>query len=208
MVLAARPRAVEPGTDQDCIRDLRTLHVPPIERCLDATWGKGNVWRGLPWYPDERLDIRPLPGITLQGDFRSMPDDWTKRFGWLLFDPPHDTERGKNSTYRERFVGDSPDFQHAANIEHMFAPFLSEAYRVLVPRGIILAKIMDNTHRGRMQWMVKAFLNAVEAQPGLRACDRKILINTGAADQDNYEGEIRHTRTDYVYWICVRKGAC
>lgn len=201
--------AVSLGTDQDCLRDLIPLHALPNPRILDTTFHTGRMWVGLPWQPHERMDCYPYPNVTTVGDFRSMPADWTETFDIVVFDPPHDTERGVTSRLASRYGGREQGMQHAENIAHLFPPFLAEAKRVLRPKGVILAKLMDGTHRGRMQWVEHLFLSAVDEVPGLVACDRKVKIEGRAATQNNWQGkQVHHCRTDYVFWMVVRKGRC
>jgi hypothetical protein len=194
-------------TDQVILLDLIARHVGPDPYILDATWGSGSIWQGLPWYPQERLDSRPMPNVTCVGDFLHMPSEWTARFNLVVWDPPHDTERGKRSRYASRFGATEPSVQHALSIAHLFRPFLVEAHRVLNKQGVILVKVMDGVHRGKLNYVIADFILAVRNQSGLRECDRRLKVESRAATMDNWQGkQIHHSRTDYVYWIVVKKG--
>jgi len=207
-----RPTALVHGTDQDCLKALLTLHASSANPViLDTTFGYGSMWKGMPaqWQPVERLDRRPLPGVTKIGDFRKMPRAWTNKYDVVVFDPPHRTESGKTSLFADRYGLLDESVAHAPDISHLFAPFLRQANRVLRPNGIILAKLIDVVHRGVMHWQIKDFLVAVDNMPGLVACDRQIKDEPKAKNLNNWSaGAVRHNRCDYVYWIVVRKGRC
>lgn len=205
---ATRTRSLVHGSDQDCIRDLITLHATPNPIILDATYGYGRMWKGLAWQPAERMDIRELPDVTQIGDFRQMPADWADRFDVIVYDPPHMAETGANSRHAEAF-GRLPDLQHAADITHLFLPFLREARRVLKPQGIILAKLIDTVHRGKMKWQVADFILATRQVAGLTACDRMIKDDPRASTLTGHNWQIqRHLRRNDVFWVVVRKGQC
>ena len=195
------------GSDQDCLRDLIPLHAPANPTILDATYGAGRLWRGLPWHPDERVDCRPLPEVTWVGDFRHLPVEWTQRFDIVVFDPPMIPDAGVNSRYIERFGVGMLD--HSPSIAPLFAPFLREAKRVLRPQGIVLAKLADIVHRGQYQWHGVDFVAAVRAIRGLTACDMLIKDEPRAATLRGHNWQIqRHTRRCHCYWFVARKGAC
>ena len=47
------------STDAQRIDRLLALHAAPNPRILDASYGHGRLWRGLPCYGRVRMDIRP-----------------------------------------------------------------------------------------------------------------------------------------------------
>lgn len=207
--MSSRTLSLVHGPDQRCLEELILLHAPPNPVILDATYGSGRFWRGLPWYPVERVDCRNLPTLTWVGDFRHLPIDWTGRFDIVVFDPPHMTEAGKNSRYIARFGAGVEPVQHQGDISHLFRPFLREAHRVLRPGGIILAKISDQVHRGKMRWQLVDFVVAAREIRGLTPCDRQIKDEPRASTLVGHNWAIqRHTRRSDVFWVVVRKGSC
>lgn len=205
LALVTRPRSIVSGADQECISQLLTLHTRPDARIVDVTYGEGRMWEGLPYKPMRFL-----------GDFRELPQEWTRQWDVVVFDPPHVTEAGKKSRYYTRFDTGHVELANKADISHLFLPFLLEAHRVLGPRGIVLAKISDQVHRGRYRWQMVDFITAVrqtqempELQPRFNPCDMQIKEERRAETLTGSNWErVRHTRRAHVYWIVVRKGKC
>jgi hypothetical protein len=167
------------------------------------------MWKGLPWYPIERVDCRNLPGITWLGDFRDLPGSWSERFDIVVFDPPHVTEAGRTSRYVQRFGTGVESVQHTADISHLYQPFLMQAERVLRADGIVLAKISDQVHRGRFQFQQADFIEVAKSIRGLTPCDYIVKEDARSSSLTGHNWEhVRHTRRAHSFWICVRKGGC
>jgi hypothetical protein len=203
-----RPRSLLRGRDQECLELLLRLHAPVGPSILDVTWGKGAMWRGLK-YQVSRNDLDPKVDAHTHHDFRALPADWSNTFDVLVFDPPGITEAGRKSRYFGRFGVEHPELQHAADNSHLFAPFLTEAQRVLKHQGIVLAKIGDQVHRGRYRWQTVDYINAVRQTPGLVACDALVKEERRAETLTGHNWQrVRHLRRAQVLWIVTRKGRC
>lgn len=176
------------GTDPESLADLIEMHAPRNPRILDVTYGSGTIWQGVPWQPEVRVDVRPLPNVDYVGDFRDLrhlaypsrpadrclylPDE---HFGVVVFDPPHIPEAGKKSRHAERFGLLADDsLAHAADITHLFEPALCEAKRVLAPGGVVLVKVINIVHRGVYRHQVAAFVQAC-TKVGLRLCQQRAI---------------------------------
>lgn len=191
-------------------------------RILDVTYGDGGIWAGQEWRPLIRMDRRALPGVNVVGDFRDLmhvadaqhPEMAvlhlpSAAFDVVVFDPPHAPEGGANSRWASRFGTTDESVQHVPDITHLYPPFLEEARRVLKPNGIILAKLCNVVHRGKMRWQVDRFVRAAEATPGLTACDYKIVPAERSRTLTGHNWEnCRHCRRNDVHWLVVRRGSC
>ena len=60
-----------PVTDLHLIRALLGLHAVPNPRILDASYGRGAIWRGLPYKPT-RLDARALDDVDVVGNWNEL----------------------------------------------------------------------------------------------------------------------------------------
>jgi len=56
-------------SQHEILDNIRMLYG--VEYQLDATWGNGSFWPTKA--PAIRMDIDPLPGISLRADVRAMP---------------------------------------------------------------------------------------------------------------------------------------
>jgi hypothetical protein len=207
VAVTTRPRSILHGTDQDCLRQLLELHAPAQPRILDATFGRGSMWRGLEYQP-WRNDSNPELEADSHYDFRELPEEWTGTFDVVVFDPPHIAEAGARSRYASHFGARNDDLQHAPDICHLFAPFLLEAARVLKRRGTILCKVIDQVHRGRYRHQYVDYILAVRATPGLVACEPLIKEERRAETMTGHNWQVvHHSRRAHAYWAVAKKGA-
>jgi hypothetical protein len=85
------PRSVTPeSTSASVLDDLIDLHFsgdePPI---LDASGGRGGIWKGARHRPTISLDKRPLPGIDVVGRWENLPELFgPSAFYAIVWDPP------------------------------------------------------------------------------------------------------------------------
>lgn len=213
-----RPLSFDDRTEQEAVETLLHLHSPNCTnpRIFDATWGAGAIWHGSGFYPEGRLDQRRLPGVTHLGDFTDLlhlqlvdgnvtvaaPGNY---YHVAAFDPPHMCEASPTSKHVGRFE----TVNGAPNIEHLYRPFLQHAARILVPNGIVLCKLENNAHRGRLQWQAFDFPAIATQVPGLTPCDYKIVPASRASTLTGANwGNVRHCRRNDVVWFVVRKGSC
>lgn len=84
-----RPQSVF-ASDHDVLAALFAAHVVPSfpePRVLDCTFGRGVLWRGLPWRP-HRMDLNADLDLDTVGDNRQLAALFAPRsFDALLYDP-------------------------------------------------------------------------------------------------------------------------
>lgn len=171
---------------------------------LDATVNGGRFWRGLAWRV-VGMDIDPAQNPTVVGDNTDMPfDDST--FDVVVYDPPHIPNQGKDRSkdFNTRFglTLKSPKEQ-GYNFAFMFPPFVSEAYRVLRPEGILLCKIADYVHGHRYQWAHIDLIRAA-SDVGFNPCDCIIKVRKGPIIDPRWKNA-HHARRQHCYWLIFRK---
>ena len=163
------------------------------------------------------MDINPdleAQGLTnLTADFKAMPFD-DESVDILIFDPPHiptdGVTEGSSKLYYDKYgiTEKRGEGRDGNKVSGLFAPFLSEAQRVLKPNGIILAEIADLVHCSVSQWQQVDFINAV-FEAGLTPCDMLIKADPSAGNMMSGAWKnVFHLRKAHCYWIVVRKGKC
>jgi hypothetical protein len=206
------------GKDPEVLEQLLELHAVPHPRILDTTYGLGVMWRGIEdrWKP-VRMDLDPERGLDFIGNFLDMglahyarrgnsgaPTWFPELYDVVIWDPPHITDAGKNSTMRSLYGLGSPGLR-ANNISHFYAPFLEQAKLVLKENGVILSKLADQVHSARHQWQQVDFINAVRIA-GMTPCDMIVKADPRAGTLMGNWRTVRHTRNAHCYWIVVRNG--
>ncbi len=201
------PASVWNGEDAGLIeRMLRFYPRRPPLRILDATVNDGRFWRG---------SRRPVVGVDI--DRRHQPDvqaDNTRlpfagaTFDVVVYDPPHVPNQGRDRAkdFRARFgltARSAKDTEYT--FAHTYPPFVCEAYRVLKPEGLLLAKIADYVHHHRYNWAHIDFIEAAR-QAGFRACDCIVKVRKGPIIDPKWK-TAHHSRRQHCYWLVFRKSA-
>jgi hypothetical protein len=138
-------------------------------------------------------------------------------FDVIVFDPPHlsdnagafeayrlDTSRG--TPWTDRFGTAAADLA-GEDVSGLFAPFLTEARRVLAPEtGVVLAKISDQAHRGRQRLQHVDLANTARGA-GFTVCDLIVKVSWNRANMDDPKWEhIYHCRAVHCFWFVLRNG--
>ena len=77
------------GSDADLLEAMLSFYpVIPPDPILDATYNTGRMWKGLP-RKVVSMDIDPQYKPDIFGDNREMKGVKSKRFGVVVYDPPH-----------------------------------------------------------------------------------------------------------------------
>ena len=145
-------------TNSDLIRAVFEVHVEPKAwactkpgpRVLDMTYGRGVWWH---WrHPAYGLQFT-AHDIKVDGvDYRHLPEDDLSQ-DVVAFDPDYIAPGGRKTStipnFNERY-GLKKDYETPATLQQSINDGLSEAYRVLRPQGLILAKTMNYISSGKL----------------------------------------------------------
>lgn len=199
------------GEDYQAMDILLDLHASCSPYILDVTHNLGVMWKKCKYSPDVRFDISESAKHDVRGSFLSLPFSG-ESFDVIVFDPPHLSAHmdSKNSSgiWKERYgLRKGQEWLEHDSIGAVFAPFLTEAKRVLKQEGIVLAKIADTVHNHRYQWQQVEFIVAA-TQVGLTPCDQMIKERTGGSMISSKWKNPKHLRKNHCYWIVLRKGGC
>jgi SAM-dependent methyltransferase len=174
------------------------------KRILDATINGGRFWRG-----SKRkiigVDIEASHRPTVVANNTQMPFKG-EFFDVVVYDPPHIPNQGRDQQkdFSVRFgLGSHSPKEMGYTFTHTFPPFVKEAYRVLRPEGILLAKITDYVHHHRYQWAHVEFVQAARVV-GFQACDCIVKTRKGPIIDPKWK-VAHHSRRQHCYWLIFRK---
>ena len=184
-----------------------TIKPEPI---LDATYNTGRFWRGSKrkvW----SMDIDPRHNPMILGDNRTMENVRSRKFGTVVYDPPHVGPQGRDKSVKRFDV----DFgatvecgkQHGWTLSYLYPPFLAQAKRVLKPEGLLLAKITDMVNSHRSRWAHRDFMNMAE-DAGFTVCDLIVKVRRGPMISNKWK-RAHHARKRHCFWIiCGNSTRC
>jgi hypothetical protein len=173
-------------------------------RILDATVNAGRFWRGSN-RPVTGLDLDRRHRPSVVGDNTAMPFR-DSAFDVVVYDPPHVPNQGRDrrKDFNTRFgLVLKAGARLGYNFSHLYPPFAVEAYRVLVPEGILLCKVADYVHGHRFQWAHIEVVNAAVAV-GFTACDCIVKVRKGPIVSPRWK-TAHHARRHHCYWLIFRK---
>src|SRR5262245_59897768 len=127
-------------------------------------------------------------------------------FDVVVYDPPHVPNQGKDQSkdFNTRFgLVLKSGAKTGYNFNHLYPPFVREAYRVLRPEGILLCKIADYIHGHRFQWAHVEVIKAA-TEVGFTACDCIVKVRKGPIMSRRWT-TAHHARRHHCYWIVFRK---
>jgi hypothetical protein len=193
------------GDDSELIERMLTFYPRrKPKRILDATVNGGRFWKG-----SKRkivgldIDVKHRPLIVANNQLMPFKSGV---FDVVVYDPPHIPNQGKDNQkdfgFRFGLIVRSPKEQ-GYNLSHTYPLFLTEAYRVLRPEGILMCKITDYVHHHRYQWAHVEMLNASKAV-GFCPCDCVIKIRKGPIIDPKWK-TAHHSRRQHCYWLIFRK---
>ena len=196
------------GSDGDLIEAMLAFYatIKP-EPILDATYNAGRMWKG-----SKRkvvsMDIDPQHNPTYLCDNREMPGVPSKKFGVVVFDPPHVGPQGRDKSVKRFDVDFGATMEcgkeHGWTLSYLYPPFLAQAKRVLKPDGLLLAKITDMVNSHRSRWAHCDFMRMAE-EAGFTVCDLIIKIRNGPMMSNKWK-TAHHARKRHCFWIVCRNG--
>jgi hypothetical protein len=194
------------GTDGELLEAMFKFYatIPP-EPILDATYNAGRFWK------DSKrrvvsMDIDPQHEPMIVADNREMLGVRARRFGVVVYDPPHVGPQGRDKS-KKRFdvdfgatieCGKEQDW----NLSYLYPPFLKQAKRVLKPNGLLLAKITDMVNNHKSKWPHCDFMRMAE-EAGFTVCDLIIKVRNGPMVSTKWK-EAHHARKRHCFWIVCR----
>lgn len=206
-----RPLSVIEGRDPLVLQTMLDFYAPSGAVVLDVTANRRRMWAGVLWSgPVTYMDADPAMAPDIVADFRALPHP-AASVDVLVFDPPHLPAAGGSAASDVQMREDYglAGSLKADNVAGYFAPFLTEAARVLRPGGVVFAKLKDYVHNHRYQWMLVEWVLAVRATPGLTPCD--LIVKRDPCGGNLKSGRWKrahHVRNAHCWWVVVRKGRC
>lgn len=193
------------GDDAGLLEEMLCFYPrKPPQDILDATVNAGRFWKGS-LRKVTGMDIDPKHKPDIVADNCSMPCK-DKSFDVVVYDPPHIPNQGKDKSkdFNDRFgLVLKSSVSNGYNFTHLYPPFVSEAFRVLRPEGILLAKLADYVHGHRFQWAHVEFIKAATAV-GFTACDCIVKVRKGPIKDPRWKNA-HHARREHCYWLIFRK---
>jgi len=196
------------GSDGDLLEAMFNFYatIPP-EPILDSTYNAGRFWKGSKRHVVS-MDIDPQHKPMIVADNRKMTGVPSKKYGTVIYDPPHVGPQGRDKS-KKRFdvdfgatveCGKDQDW----NLSYLYPPFLKQAKRVLKPNGLLLAKITDMVNNHKSKWPHCDFMRMAE-EAGFTVCDLIVKIRNGPMVSTKWK-EAHHARKRHCYWIVCRNG--
>lgn len=204
-LLEARPTVRSLYESQDEILDaIEYLHCPEGFEC-DMTYGNGAFWRRRK-EPKHCFDITPLRPHVVKACSMMLPLP-AGSLSNCVFDPPFLTyvrngrEHNKKVAMTSRFGG----YYQYEELEEHYQHTISEAYRVLKPKGKMIFKCQDIIHNHRMHCTHVKVIQWAELE-GFRLADLYIL---GAKHRmpGPQKGQQRHARIWHSYFLVLERDA-
>lgn len=174
---------------------------------LDATYNTGRIWHGSKWARRVvSMDIDPQYEPKIIADNRLMKGVKSRRFGVVVYDPPHVGPQGRDKSVKRFDVdfGATMDCgrEHNWTLSYLYPPFLAQAKRVLKPEGLLLAKITDMVNNHRSKWAHVDFMRMAK-EAGFTVCDLIIKVRSGPMVSSKWQ-QAHHARKRHCFWIVCR----
>jgi hypothetical protein len=196
------------GSDGDLLEAMFHFYatIPP-EPILDSTFNAGRFWKGSKRQVVS-MDIDPQHKPMIVGDNRYMTGVPSKKYGVVIYDPPHVGPQGRDKS-KKRFDLDFGATVECGkeqnwNLSYLYPPFLKQAKRVLKQNGLLLAKITDMVNNHKSKWPHCDFMRMAE-EAGFTVCDLIVKIRNGPMVSTKWK-EAHHARKRHCYWIVCRNG--
>lgn len=198
------------GTDAALLDEMLDFY-PVLEegRILDATYNTGRIWRG-----SRReglvvsMDIDPAYEPDIVADNRVMAGVDDDSYAVVVYDPPHVGPQGRDKSSKRFDVDFGASVpcgkEHGWTLSYLYPPFLEQAKRVLMPDGILLAKITDIVNSHRQKWAHCDFM-AMAEDAGFTVCDLIIKVRNSPMRSTKWKNA-HHARKRHCFWIVCRNG--
>lgn len=190
------------GRNADLIASAASLYLKPGMRVADVTYGKGLFWRKV---DTTRFDFLPTDlkdGI----DFRNLPYR-DHSLDVLVLDPPYMSTRmtdtsltDYNDAYRVTDSFDALGIRNNADVLRLYAEGMTEAHRVVKPKGMVWIKCQDTVDTHHRQAFNHITIHNTATDLGWYPKDLFVLVpNTNIPNRWPYQ---KHARKNHSFlWI-------
>ncbi len=217
------------GGNAQMFAEVAELHLPIGSYVADVTYGKGVFWQNIPkgHYKLQFSDIdakvaRDLThdvAVSNNTDCRQLPYS-ENLFDGLVLDPPYmeglfrrDTEHlagsGTHSAFRDSYSNGlaTPIFEgepkwHDA-VTDMYIKAGREAYRVLKPGGVLIAKCQDEVSANKQRLTHVEIISAYESL-GFYTKDLFVLVRPNRPGISRLKTQV-HARKNHSYFLVFQK---
>ena len=181
------------------------LHIRELDVVVDMTYGRGRFWtlyRPINLVPH---DLYVGDGV----DFRDLPEK-DESVDVVVFDPPYIAGGGTESStipdFRDRYglptskAHDGP--QTADDIALLYREGISEAERILKPKGRLMVKTMDFVNGGVFHTMRHLVVTEAIAV-GMRQVDE--FVHYSGTGPSNFADKTQRTSRRAHSFLCIFK---
>jgi hypothetical protein len=165
---------------------------------LDPMFNIGAFYKGLP-EPFLKYDARPLRPDVQQGDATCLPLA-PNLIPSIMLDPPFLVGASKSGVMRDRYT----KLKNMQALESLYFGILAEAYRVLMPKGLLVFKCQDVVSSARKHALPMLVYNYAMTV-GFNYEDMLTLVRHNPMSQ-KHRGPQQHPRSADCKFLVFRKG--
>ena len=179
------------------INDIMWLHNggQPIE--LDPTYSKGIFWKEIA-KPTYKFDLHPQSPDVEQADCRDLPFG-EGEISSIMFDPPFVIGKRSTGIIKERFEAFDTLFQ----LKSMYADSLTEFYRILKDKGLLVFKCQDMVQDHKQFWSHVWIINTA-VRLGFYTKDLFVLVRDNVILSSHVQTQV-HARKTHCYFLVFVK---
>jgi hypothetical protein len=190
-------------SQDEILRSIVRLYINDVFDC-DITYGNGSFWKNLP-KPKLKFDIDPQQPDVVKACSRILPID-SESLKSIVFDPPFLTyvrsgrEGNGSMIMAKRFAG----YWKYEELKDHYQETISETYRVLKKKGILVFKCQDIIHNHKMHCTHAKVISWAESE-GFYLKDLFILAANNRLPSPNKKGSQKHARIFHSYFLVFEK---